>query len=78
MSFLLPIPGDIFPLSKTEKINPNTSGRCRIMEEKDMETARIRTRKAEAEKLFITAGMFFMEAFGAVMLICGIMDIKII
>lgn len=43
-----------------------------------MNTAKLRVRKWDIEKLMITIGMFMMEGFGMVMLFCGIFDIKII
>lgn len=42
-----------------------------------MNTARLEFHKMNIEKIMITFGMVFMEGFGLVMLICGILGIKI-
>jgi len=43
-----------------------------------MNTARLRQRRWDVEKVIITVGMLMMEGFGTVMLFCGILDIKIL
>ena len=43
-----------------------------------MNTAKLRQRKLDVEKVMITLVMLMMEGFGTVMLFCGILDIKIL
>lgn len=43
-----------------------------------MNTKGLRQIRWDIEKVIITAGMLMMEGFGTVMLVCGIMDIKIL
>lgn len=43
-----------------------------------MNTARIKQRRWDVEKVMVTTGMLFMECFGTVMLFCGLLDIKIL
>ena len=42
-----------------------------------MHTARLGFQKMDIERILITVGMAFMEGFGLLMLICGILGIKI-
>lgn len=42
-----------------------------------MNTLRLNYNKIDFEKVMITLGMAFMEAFGFVLLICGIFGIRI-
>ena len=43
-----------------------------------MNSAKLRQRRWDVEKVIITAGMLMMEGFGTLMLFCGILDIKIL
>lgn len=42
-----------------------------------MNTLRLQYDKIDFEKVMITLGMALMEASGAVLLVCGLLDIKI-
>jgi len=42
-----------------------------------MNTLRLQYGKIDFEKVMITLGMVLMEASGAVLLVCGIFDIRI-
>lgn len=48
------------------------------MRRMNMNTAKLRKKRWDIEKVMITAGMLMMEGFGTVMLFCGIMNIKIL
>lgn len=73
MYALLPTKFDIFS-SGYKTCNTNK----RDIRRKSMSTIRLGQRKWDVEKVMITAGMFIMESFGTVMLLCGILDIKIL
>ena len=42
-----------------------------------MNTLRLNYNKTDLEKIMITLGMALMEASGAILLFCGLLDIKI-